>query len=135
MKQVISILLSALMLISSSGITYAQHFCGEYEMLAKITMGEEHLSCGMKMEMSSCADEEGEDHHCCNNEYTQVDTDDNFSKTSFKLDFDQNFAVAFVSVFVLQYIDNYPDNSHFFTKYIPPPLDRDIPVWNQVFLI
>jgi hypothetical protein len=135
MKQFISILLSLLLLASSSGIAYAQHFCGDYEMLAKITMGPEHLTCGMKMEVPPCQDQEKEERHCCSNEYTQVDTDDNFVMASFDMEPDQYFVAAFVSVFVLLQGTDYPNNSNFYTDYAPPPLERDIQVWNQVFII
>ena len=98
-------------------------------------MGEEHLSCGMKMEAPGCEDESAEDHHCCKNEYTQVNTDDHFSTVSYDVKIHHDFVLAFVSVFAFQQLEKYPDNSNFFTEYIPPPLDKDIPVWHQVFLI
>ena len=50
-QKVASVLLAFLMLLSSSGVTYAQHFCGDHEMMAKFTLGEAHLSCGMAMEL------------------------------------------------------------------------------------
>jgi len=136
MKRAMSIFLSVLLLVSSTGITYAQHFCGDYEMLAEVTLGEKHLSCGMKMEAPGC-DEDGlaaMEHHCCENQYTQINTDDNFSKASFDVNLDVTFAVAFTSVFLLQ-IDNYPSNVTFYKDYSPPPLSKDIPVFYQVFLI
>lgn len=134
MKKIISILLTILMLASSSGIAYAQHFCGEYEMLSEITLGEKDLSCGMVMEIPNC-DQEEEEHSCCDNEYTTVDTDDIFNKSSFELDLDQDFVLAFVSVFVLKSIDNFPSENQFFIDYSPPPLERDLLVLYETFLI
>ena len=58
MQKVFSILLSILMLASSTGVTYAKHFCGGYEVLSVVTLGEKHLSCGMIMNPDSCKDEE-----------------------------------------------------------------------------
>lgn len=86
MRSFVSILLSFLLLLSSSGLSYAQHFCGEYMMDAKITLGEKHLSCGMVMELPGCEDSSMEKPGCCENEYTQVDLDENFAKASFDLD-------------------------------------------------
>ncbi len=135
MKSVISIALSLLLLLSSSGLTYAQHFCGDFEMMTKVTLGEEHLSCGMVMEDSSCGDEHTEDHDCCDNEYTNVDTDDHFAKASFDIQFDTQFLIAFVSVFVLQQTRNFDNNLDFYKDYSPPPLGEDLQVLYDTFLI
>ncbi|MDC7995490.1 HYC_CC_PP family protein [Altibacter sp. HG106] len=134
MKQSISILLSLLLLLSSSGLSYAQHFCGDYEMLAKVTLGEQHLSCGMAMESSTC-DGPSDTHGCCDNHFTKVDTDDHFSKASFDMALDTTFVIAFASVFVLDIpVVNSKETTALIT-YRPPPLERDIQVWYEVFLI
>ena len=135
MSKIISILLSILLLASSTGITYAQHYCGEFEMLSKVTLGEEHLSCGMAMEFPSCDDNDTQDHHCCDNQYTSVTTDDNFTKANFNLDFNQSVAIAFVSVFVLQQVIEYKTSLDSYTFYHPPPLIKNIRVLYETFLI
>lgn len=135
MRKAISIILSVLLLASSTGIAYAQHFCGDYEMLSKVTLGEEHLSCGMVMEAPGCEDGDTEDHQCCDNHYTQVNTDDNFAKANFNIDVHPPFVAAFVSVFILQQVIDYEVNTDFFPKYHPPPLYKDIPVLYETFLI
>lgn len=134
MKQTVSIFLSLLLLLSSTGISYAEHYCGSFKMMSEITLGHEHLSCGMKMEAHPCGDEK-EDHFCCNNEYTDVDTDDSYAKATFDIQFEQNFLIAFVSVFVLNTLDNYESNTHFFRDYSPPPLGEDLQVLYETFLI
>ena len=136
MKKLISILLTTLLLLSSSGVTYAQHFCGAYEMMSKITLGEAELSCGMEMKTSPC-EEEGQDekHNCCDNEYTTVDVDDNFATTSFDFQLNPVFVIAFVSVFVMQETDNYNENIDFYKDYSPPPLGEDLQVLYDTFLI
>ncbi len=128
-------LLSALMLLSSSGLAYAQHFCGDYEMLTEITLGEKHLSCGMAMIDSACGDEHAEDHDCCDNEYTKVNTDDQFTKASFSIEFQDVFLNAFISTFVF---DNFTDeelSETFYKNYYPPPLVEDLPLLYETFLI
>ncbi|MBT8261830.1 MAG: hypothetical protein KJO05_03345 [Bacteroidia bacterium] len=134
MQKIISIFLTILMLASSSGIAYAQHFCGEFEMLSEITLGEKDLSCGMAMELPGC-DDETDEHDCCDNEYTKVDTDDTFAKASFEFDPGENFIFAFYSVFVLFQVENYPENPDFYKDYSPPPLERDLQVLYDTFLI
>jgi len=104
-------------------------------MMSKITLGEPHLSCGMMMENSNCGDEYMEGHHCCDNQYTNVDLDDNFAKTSFDLQLNPNFVAAFFSIFVLQQVENYDQNLDYFTDYFPPPLEEDLLVLYETFLI
>ncbi|WP_203296170.1 HYC_CC_PP family protein [Luteirhabdus pelagi] len=133
-----SIALSLLLLLSSSGISYSQHFCGGMEMMAKLTLGEAHLSCGMDKAVDVCDEpsvSEPDDDSCCNTEYTSVETDDTFVKASFDVDFDVTFAYAFVSVFVLDIQTNLDAEQPSFSEYNPPPLDRDLPVLYQTFLI
>lgn len=135
MSKIISVLLTVLLLLSSTGITYAQHYCGEFEMLSKVTLGKEHLSCGMAMEVLGCDDNEVEDHHCCDNQYTSITTDDNFVKANFNIDFHQSFVLPFVSVFVLQQLVEYETSLDNYTLYYPPPLHKNIPVLYEAFLI
>lgn len=134
MQRSLSIILSLLILLSSSGITYAQHFCGEYEMMAQISMGEKHLSCGMAMQAPGCEDE-NEDHDCCSNEYTSIEIDDTFAKTSFELDLNSNFIIAFSSVFVLQTEVLLESHIDYYKDYSPPPLGANLQVLYQTFLI
>lgn len=135
MKQIVSIFLSLLLLASSTGITYAKHFCGDFEMMAEVTLGEKSLSCGMVMEDKACGDGAATEHNCCDNEYTQVDVDDNFAHASFDYDFQQPFITAFVSVFVLQELIDIDEVPNFQGDYHPPPLYKDIPVLYETFLI
>ena len=135
-QKVASVLLAFLMLLSSSGVTYAQHFCGDHEMMAKFTLGEAHLSCGMAMELpvSDCEDMP-EKPSCCDNEYTQVHTDDNFAKSDVQFDLDvSQFALlySFVFQFETQLLKNVPDA---FIDESPPPLDLDRCVLYETFLI
>jgi len=123
------------MLLSSTGLSYAKHFCGEFEMLSQVTLGEQHPSCGMAMEDSSCGDEHAEDHNCCNNEYTQVDTDDHFSGSSFDIQIQPEFILAYVVAFNREAIVIATEEHSNYSEYDPPPLIRDIPVLFETFLI
>ncbi len=139
MKKTISIFLSILMLASSSGIAYAQHFCSGMEMVAKITLGEKHLSCGMAEETpdSDCNDETAapEAHDCCKNHITKIQTDDNFAKASFDVKLNKAFVATFVSVFVLQEVEIASTEKIFFADYSPPPLEQDLNILYETFLI
>ncbi len=135
MKQILSTLLSFLLLASSTGVTYAKHYCGDFEMMAEVTFGEKNLSCGMVMEDKTCNKEEAEGHSCCDNEYVQVDVDDNFANASFGLNFHEPSVAVFVSVFVLQELIDYDESPNFLGDYHPPPLLKDILVLYETFLI
>ncbi len=134
MRKAISIVLTVLLLASSTSITYSKHFCGDFEVMSTITFGEEYLSCSMAMNNDSCDDTE-EDQDCCKNQYEKVDIDDNFADSSFQVNLNVPFIASFVSVFLLQEIEFQPQSLHFYSYYDPPPLDKDIPVLYQVFII
>ena len=125
------------MLASSTGIAYAQHFCSGMEMMAEVTLGEKNLSCGMDVEAHPCDDEKtvAEGHECCENQFTQINTDDNFAKASFDLKLDKTFVATFVSVFVLQEVAIASTEKNFFADYSPPPLERNLNILYETFLI
>lgn len=135
MQKAISILLTILMLASSSGVTYAKHYCGDIEMISVITLGEKRLTCGMKIESSTCDDEIQEDHSCCKNKYENVETDDDFTRASFNVLLNIPFVASFVSVFLLQQVEFNSQSLQFYADYHPPTIDKDIPVLYLVFII
>lgn len=137
MKKTISILLSVLMLASSSGIAYAQHFCSGMEMMAEITIGEKLLSCGMDEDSDKCGDETFivKGHHCCENQFTKIQTDDNFAKASFDLKLNKTFVATLVSVFIVQEVEITSTEKTFFADYNPPPLEQDLNILYETFLI
>ncbi len=136
MKQLTSILLTLLLLISNTGITYAQHFCGGHQMIAKVTIGQERLSCGMAAVKDLCDESHKSDtHSCCNNQYTQVEFDDTVEQP----------LIEFQIIPLLDVINKafIPDGFEIrklqkqvvYTLYRPPPLVKDIPVFLETFLI
>jgi len=135
MQKAISLLLSVLLLASSTGVTYAKHFCGDFEVLSTITFGEKDLTCGMAMEADDCDDNESKKYQCSKNKYENVDIDDNYSLASFDIQINIPFFAGFVSVFIIQQVDDASKSLHFYANYDPPPIDKDIPVLYQVFTI
>ena len=85
MQRLTAFLLSALLLLSSSGITYAEHFCGSHKMASEITLGHADLSCGM-VQLDSDCDDEPLAMDCCDNHYLSIDTDDDYAKVAFEFD-------------------------------------------------
>ena len=136
MKQIISILLTLLLLISNTGITYAQHFCGGHQMMAKVTIGQERLSCGMALVKDLCDESHQSDtHSCCNNLYTQVAFDDTVEQpiVEFQLTppFKANTTTFSASVYEILTLQK----EVVYTIYNPPPLIKDFPVLFDTFLI
>jgi len=134
-KQFISILLSLLLLASSSGVVYAQHYCGDAKMMTQVTLGEADLFCDMTIEEEPCFEEYGEVEGCCDNDYTQVIIDDNFAKAHYKISFNSPFVAAYIATFFLdiQHFKNTDVVTN--TTYNPPPLIKNLPVLYKSFLI
>ena len=136
MQRYISIVLSFLILLSSSGLAYAKHYCGSIEMVSKVTLGEAHLSCGMVMASTPCGDEhEEEGHFCCSNKYLKVTTDDQYAKVAFDFDFTTQWFVTIVEVFVPRQLELPAEHNVSYRYYRPPPLEKDYQVLFETFLI
>lgn len=136
MKQITSILLTLLLLISNTGITYAQHFCGGHQMMAKVTIGQERLSCGMAPVKDLCDDSHQSDtHSCCNNLYTQVAFDDTVEQpiVEFQLTppFKANTTTFSASVYEILTLQK----EVVYSIYNPPPLIKNFSVLFDTFLI
>jgi len=134
MKNVTSILLTVLLLMSSAGVTYGQHYCGGKVVADALMLGEKHLSCGgyeLPVKDTNGMEKSG----CCENKYHQVVTDDDFFSSTFAIEFQKTFLAAFVPVFILQEPIAYSSKINSFSEYLPPPLEKDIPVLYQTFLI
>ncbi len=136
MKQITSILLTLLLLISNTGITYAQHFCGGHQMMAKVTIGQERLSCGMAPVKDLCDDSHQSDtHSCCNNLYTQVAFDDTVEQPIVEFQLTPplkanttTFSASVYEILTLQ-------KEVVYSIYNPPPLIKNFPVLFDTFLI
>ncbi|MDA9215573.1 hypothetical protein N9572_04310 [Flavobacteriaceae bacterium] len=136
MKQITSILLTLLLLISNTGITYAQHFCGGHQMMAKVTIGQERLSCGMAPVKDLCDDSHQSDtHSCCNNLYTQVAFDDTVEQPIVEFQLTPplkanttTFSASVYEIITLQ-------KEVVYSIYNPPPLIKNFPVLFDTFLI
>lgn len=139
MKKVLSIFLSALLFISSTGFTVSNHYCGG--LLEKIEIGfsGEKLVCEMsKMEVvceKHPSSEKMEKASCCSNEYINFSIEDNFeiAKVEEK-DISHTFLIAYSFVNAgYFFVDQQKDFN--LLLYTPPLLERDIPVLVQSFLI
>ncbi len=116
-------------------MAYAKHYCGGLEMESKITLGEESLSCGAKMGIPPKAVESHEKHSCCSDKYLQVTTDDHFAKASFDFHVENLWVPTLLEVlFTLN--ESVPKADQLvFSEYYPPPLQQNLQVLYETFLI
>lgn len=126
MKQLFSIFLSLILLISTTGFTINKHFCGGHLMATQIFITEEPESCCDEINMPA---------GCCHNEteFYQLDETFNFTKVSFKIT--SNFVFTFIKYIVLN--DLFTSIDTYSTKYLhykPPMIELNIPVLFQSFL-
>lgn len=142
MRKSFSILLSCILLASHMYLTIGTHFCGGEAIETKILLGETHLGCNMPDMEKPCNYSENTHKNrvsfdklpCCENEYQTVQVTNEFVKDVANIPFNIEFAVAFI--YTTLNLDLFPKSAHQFnTEYISLPLEKDIQVLFQTFLI
>jgi hypothetical protein len=142
MKKVFAITLSFILLVSHMSFIVGTHYCGGKTVESKLMLGETHLGCGMSDGMLSCSVTDETNTHkvtienvpCCENQYQTIQVTDEFVKDATSFTFSVDFALAFIYAtanFGL-YAGIAPQS---FTDYSPPPLEQDLQVLFQTFLI
>jgi hypothetical protein len=142
MKQTFSIILSFMLLASHMYLTIGTHFCGGEAIETKIILGETQLGCDMMDREEPCDDVANsnksntdlDETPCCENEYQTIQSTNEFVKDAAQIAFNVDFAVAFI--YTTLNLDFFPESTHqVYTEYISPPLEKDIQVLFQTFLI
>ena len=141
-KKVFPILFSCILLVSQMSLTIGTHFCGGEAVEKKILFGERHLGCNMPHMEESCDDSEKTNKNgvrfdkfpCCENEYQTLQATNEFVKDVAQIIFNVEFAKAFI--YTTLNLDLFPKSTHqFYTEYISLPLEKDIQVLFQTFLL
>src|SRR5690606_33746218 len=139
MQKIVSIALAFLLLLGSTGLAYGQHYCGGRVVAEALVIGQKALSCFSSEEPKAIDSSETshkiEKPDCCKDIYHQVETDDDYAGSSFHFAIDKTFVAAFTSVFLLPVSIDDEAEEKYYLSYLPPPLDKDIPVLYQSFLI
>ncbi len=123
MKQVGTISLIVLLLVSTFGITVNKHYCGGHLSDVSLYFS---ATCG-------CGDS-NMDSDCCqtNSDFVQLDEDYTV------LTFDVNLDDELIAEIANNYMDLLTESNNAPTKYFqhkPPLIERDIPVLVQSFLL
>ena len=132
--------MSFILLSGHINLTLGTHFCDGTAVETKIMLGESHLGCGMMEISCDDSDENGNEQvsfdkaPCCKNEFHTIQSSDDFVKDAALKVFNIDFAVAFL--YTTLNLDLLSKATHqFYTEYISPPLEKDIQVLFQTFLI
>lgn len=118
------------------GINYDTHYCCGEKILSEISIIPETLSCGMGMDNSSNDSNQGEtiEAVCCENDHLSFEIDDDYLKHNKHVPFIPQMDVIPMDMeLVIAQLCNQPNYEDL--GYSPPPLDRDIIVLVQSFLI
>ena len=141
MKKYFSILLSFILLASHISLTIGTHFCGGEPVESKFLFGETHLSCGMSDMDETCEHAETNNNDisfnstpCCENEYQTLKVTDDFVKDTVPICYNINFVTALISnIFNPEIL--LKSTNKIFTEYYPPPLEQNIQILFQTFLL
>ncbi|PCJ81218.1 MAG: hypothetical protein COA49_05775 [Bacteroidetes bacterium] len=140
MKQLFSIFLATLMLVSNMGVTLATHYCGGKAVMSAFALGEMELSCGMSAD-DTCTHSSGtssdslENKTCCQNKYLQLDVDDVKSLDAAVAIDNASNNVYLVYNTIQLYSSQILQIPTKYEYYSPPLIERDIIILVQSYLI
>ncbi|MBD80977.1 MAG: hypothetical protein CL840_18815 [Crocinitomicaceae bacterium] len=137
MQKLISIILTVLLLLSSSDVSYAAHLCeGEFVEVA-VGFGNHSLDCGMSGSKETTSDGSDEQasfaKKCCENLYVSIDTDHDYQLSRQNNINDVEF--TFVKPVYFVNPNNFSRHQKVYHGLAPPLLIRDFQVAFQTFLI
>lgn len=136
LKKLFAISLSIILLMSSTGVTLATHFCMGHAVETKLGFGKSEVDCGMGMAVVQTCEHETQLNRipCCENEYRSAAHDETVTIAGFMLNLKWSFSTANISLF------NWQPTFHTQTftvnpDYSPPLLAREFPILLQSFLL
>lgn len=136
LKSIFAISLITIFLAGIVGVNYDTHFCCGEMIDSEISIAPKDLSCGMPIDAAPSNKDKGESISalCCENHRLTFEIDNDYSKHSQHDQFLPQMDVVPTDVeMVLAQTCNQPKYEDL--GYSPPPLDRDIIVLVQSYLI
>ena len=136
MKRILAPFLAALILVSSTGLTYSTHFCMGSAVEHALKIGKHNLSCGMSTMDEDCSSDEMTLNApgCCDNEHVFVEIEDDFKISVTETPVNLKFVVAFSYAFLSKNL-TIEEPSQAFVDHSPPPLDHDYQTMLQTFIL
>ncbi len=119
------------------GFAMNTHYCGGRAVESSLSIGIEHLDCGMpaeKKKKSNCEDEQLDKQSCCKNLHQVMEVDENQDTVFPVFNLNQTLLISFVYSFVFNFLNKEGKHVSVF-PYPPPLLEKDSQVLFQTFLI
>jgi hypothetical protein len=132
-QKIISILLSLLLLVSTTGLTYGQHFCEGVVVDKSFAIGFETMSCDEVEADDSCENNPQAD-DCCSDTYFHIQTDKEFSGKSSYVSLEIPPCVATETNFIIEAVA-FSKEKQSFAYYTPPERAFDLHALFQTYLI
>jgi len=133
LTKISSLLLAVIFISASLGFNVKTHYCGDSLYKQSLSFSSSELTCGMEnFRGLNC--ESSISNNCCNNEVQTFKVEDDYETTTFELNQNSAFIIAFASAYLDISSSAFNDNLEYIA-YSPPILKRDIPVLVQSFLI
>ena len=133
MQKTISIALSLLLLVSSIGFTYGQHFCEGVVVDKSFALGFQTMSCADVETDDACENNPAED-DCCAYTYFQLQTDKEFSGKSSYVSLEIPQCVATKTNFIIEAVA-FSKEQQSFAYYTPPERAFDLHALFQTYLV
>ena len=142
LRKIFYIVMAFVLVASNLGLTLSTHYCQGEALESQINLTPVDLGCGMTDMVNSCAlplEHHDDETHidnipCCENEYQTIQPTEDFIQETTPITFNVDFAIALV--YTTLNLDLFPNSTqHFYTAYHSPPIEKDIQVLFQTFLI
>lgn len=141
-RKILHIVMAFVLVASNLGLTLSTHYCQGDALESQINLTPVDLGCGMADMGNSCAlpvelhgdKTQFDNTPCCENEYQTIQPTEDFIKEATPVTFNIDFAIAIV--YATLNPDLFPNSTQqSYTEYHSPPIEKDIQVLFQTFLI
>lgn len=142
LRKVSHIVMALVLIVANLGLTISTHYCQGEALESKINLTPSDLECGMADMENSCAlpvEHHNDETHidnipCCENEYQSIQSTEDFIQDATPVTFNVDFAATIV--YVTLNLDLFPKSTQqHYSEYHSPPIEKDIQVLFQTFLI
>lgn len=137
MKKILSIIIAAVFLVSSVGVSIGTHYCGGKVHERSLLLAYNDMSCGMEnTDQDSPCENTGAtfSKNCCENDSQSIKIEDEYQGSSFKIKLDHNFTAAFLLACINVISTDTAVNASY-RYYKPPKLKKNLFVLVQSFLL
>ncbi|HLU85228.1 MAG TPA: hypothetical protein VKZ45_07130 [Vicingaceae bacterium] len=135
LRKVISILLVFVVVFTTSGFTISSHICKGKKVETVVGLRKLDVSCGMEeaKKEKNCSNENNFNSNCCQNEFQTFLMTEDYVQEVFELKTPSSFFVLWFVIMDLNLETGF--KNLVYNVYLPPPIQKDIPVLFQSFLI